>query len=92
MSFTSDHQPFAVYLRSEMFKDLCLELIMRLSYVQQAYGYSKNENLCRGSNPGLLGRESSGITSLPVSYPNRTIPVKNTLYMCNHIIILRIQW
>jgi hypothetical protein len=34
---------------------------MRLSYIHQAYGYSKNDFPCGGSNPGPSGRESSAL-------------------------------
>ena len=68
---------FEVYLRSDMpwvhqswhTVGLCSELLMRLSYIHQAYGYGKNYIPCGGSNSGPSGRESSAITARPGSYP-----------------------
>ena len=42
---------------------LCSELLMKLSYIPQAYGYGKNVIPCGGSNPGPSSRESSAIAA-----------------------------
>ena len=59
--FTSDHQTFAVYLRSDMShgctnNDLCSELLMRLSYFYKAYGYNKNDFPCGVGGGGFQSR------------------------------------
>ena len=42
-----------------------LELLMRLSYIHQVYGYGKNDIPSGGPNPGPSGLESSALTARP---------------------------
>jgi hypothetical protein len=63
---------------------------MRLSYIHQAYGYSKNDIPCGGSNPGPSGRESSAITARPGSPSDfcSLFKVRHVIGCTNHDIVV----